>query len=766
MLFDLWTVRRRMPRLILDTTTSDKNPGAKSRSGSLGSDPSTSAEDAASAGFTSSLDNISSSCVERALDIAGMFQRLFIITVSASLFVVTLVIVAALAFFVGIVTRLVLVGMMGANAPHPTQVVTDLVATTVGLLPTPVILGGKEVPPTKYTSRTFWQGGALTSQTVHIDRAGSTSYDGGEDDAANEVAAQHDDGDMHLPSGQHLLVDIKHVDPDFLFSEERLASAMIELVNEFRLTLLSYHCHSLVPMGVSCAGVLLESNVAFHTWPKHGVITIDLFTCGAGLLMPVIPTIRRLFGLPVLDSPLPLEPLMKWSHKLRGFREDISPGDNPHENPLEQDFGLDNLANHDIASKHPLLSKRTALQYVDMFEWHNPSKLNPESYEYLPETTSKLDEGIYLDGVQQRSLYGEAAHHEALVHPGMLAHPNPKRVAIIGGGKGATLREVLKHKTVESVTMVKIDEELVKMCREHLPEWSDCSDMEGSETDSCFDDSRAFVEFFDAFGWFIECFGKEDIKEGKFDVIIMDALDPDKFIAIVGSLYKDDVFINALYNGLSDGGVFVAHLGDTDKLNDTAAGVGPGKDKKNMGHSHLGSPWAYLVCFKDYKSRARWYKAVPELAIEIHQRLNERKSGRSTLVYFDAPTMMGYQLPSKAQETAQCRREDKQEECYEPLMDPEFVNVPVSHLKVEKSSIGEFGGRGLFAAQDISKNAILAVDGSIKSFHVLPCSVSVLENLKELVQESNLPFVESKASRFYNFMEGNYVNCLLLELIL
>ena len=127
---------------------------------------------------------------------------------------------------------------------------------------------------------------------------------------------------------------------------------------------------------------------------------------------------------------------------------------------------------------------------------------------------------------------------------------------------------------------------------------------------------------------------------------------------------------------------------------------------------------------------------------------------------------MGYQLPSKAQETAQCRREDKQEECYEPLMDPEFVNVPVSHLKVEKSSIGEFGGRGLFAAQDISKNAILAVDGSIKSFHVLPCSVSVLENLKELVQESNLPFVESKASRFYNFMEGNYVNCLLLELIL
>ena len=299
--------------------------------------------------------------------------------------------------------------------------------------------------------------------------------------------------------------------------------------------------------------------VAFHTWPKDGVITMDLFTCGAGLLIPVLPTIRRLFGLPVLDAPSTLEPLMQWSHKLRGFREDFSPGYNPHENPLEHDFALDLLASHEFASKNPLLSERTAFQHVDIFEWHDPSKRDPESYEHHPDTTFKLDKALYLDGVQQSSLYGEAAYHEALVHPGMFAHPNPKRVAIIGGGEGATLREVLKHKTVESVTMVEIDEELVKMCREHMPEWSDCSDMEGSDADSCFENSRALVEFIDAFGWFIESFGKEDIKEGKFDVIIMDALDPDKFVAIVGSLYKDDTFINALYNGLSDDGVVSVH---------------------------------------------------------------------------------------------------------------------------------------------------------------------------------------------------------------
>ena len=53
--------------------------------------------------------------------------------------------------------------------------------------------------------------------------------------------------------------------------------------------------------------------------------------------------------------------------------------------------------------------------------------------------------------------------HEALVHPSMLSHTNPKRVLIIGGGEGATLREVLKYKSVEEVVMVDIDEELVNI---------------------------------------------------------------------------------------------------------------------------------------------------------------------------------------------------------------------------------------------------------------------------------------------------------------
>jgi S-adenosylmethionine decarboxylase proenzyme len=115
---------------------------------------------------------------------------------------------------------------------------------------------------------------------------------------------------------------MKDLSFSFLNSEERLARAMVEVVNQASLTLLSYHCHTLVPSGVSCVGVLLESHVSFHTWPEAGVITLDLFTCGSNSLLPVVPIIERLFGVPADNKK---KPFIIWSHKLRGFRKERGP---------------------------------------------------------------------------------------------------------------------------------------------------------------------------------------------------------------------------------------------------------------------------------------------------------------------------------------------------------------------------------------------------------------------------------------------------------
>ena len=133
------------------------------------------------------------------------------------------------------------------------------------------------------------------------------------------------------------------------------------------------------------------------------------------------------------------------------------------------------------------------------------------------------DRVLFLDGVEQSSRYGNAAYHESLVQPALFTHKNPKRVAIIGGGECATLREVLKHSTVEKVVMIEIDQVMMDTARSFLQEWNDCSDLEGSNG-NCIDDPRAEIYAEDAFKWFADRYSNPDSGEEPFDVIIMDAL--------------------------------------------------------------------------------------------------------------------------------------------------------------------------------------------------------------------------------------------------
>ncbi len=78
---------------------------------------------------------------------------------------------------------------------------------------------------------------------------------------------------------------------------------------------------------------------------------------------------------------------------------------------------------------------------------------------------------LLLDSTIQSAEADEYLYHEALVQPAMITHPNPQRVLVIGGGEGATQREVLKHPSVKTVVMVDLDEELVEFCQEKLPSW-------------------------------------------------------------------------------------------------------------------------------------------------------------------------------------------------------------------------------------------------------------------------------------------------------
>lgn len=432
--------------------------------------------------------------------------------------------------------------------------------------------------------------------------------------ATNDYSHNSDDDGLHLPAGQHLLVDIKDVDAMFLNSEERLARAMISLIDESKLTLLSYHCHSLVPIGVSCVGVLLESHISFHTWPLEGVITLDLFTCGGTPLILVLPSIERLFAVPRVggkneeedssdssdgDEEEPegessVQPSMLWAHKLRGFREGFAPNYRRESNPLDQHLGRFVLGKLDFDVKRPLLSTKTDFQSVDVYELLYPrfrdvnsyrqSLSQDGSYESLHPELFAPDRVLFLDGVIQSTLYGDAPYHESIVHPAMMAHDHPERVAIIGGGEGATLREALKHSSVKKAVMIEIDKEIVQLSKEYLPEWCDCSDIVGS-ADWCLDDQRVEARFEDAMGYFADHFGngmeegggekKNEEKATPFDIIIMDALDPNIDVEFAMDLYHSDRFIEALYSGLTESGILAVQIGETPGLTYPADEMGP-----------------------------------------------------------------------------------------------------------------------------------------------------------------------------------------------
>lgn len=147
-----------------------------------------------------------------------------------------------------------------------------------------------------------------------------------------------------------------------------------------------------------------------------------------------------------------------------------------------------------------------------------------------------LGKCLLIDGVIQSTTYDEYIYHEALVHPVMLTVKDPKNVLIIGGGEGATIREVLKH-DVKNVTVIDIDEELVNACKEHLKEMH-----QGS-----FYDKRVELIFGD---------GLQFLNESKmtYDVIILDLTDPTEDTSQL--LYTQE-FYSLIRDRLSNNGAMV-----------------------------------------------------------------------------------------------------------------------------------------------------------------------------------------------------------------
>ncbi|MGB9715721.1 MAG: polyamine aminopropyltransferase [Thermodesulfovibrionales bacterium] len=145
---------------------------------------------------------------------------------------------------------------------------------------------------------------------------------------------------------------------------------------------------------------------------------------------------------------------------------------------------------------------------------------------------------LILDDVVQLTERDEFFYHEMLVHVVMFAHPGPRKIIVIGGGDGGAVREVLKHKSVEKVYFVEIDEEVINVSKRYFPTVA-CS----------IEDPRVEIKIMDG-AEFIMKRGQSDI-----DAVIIDSTD---IIGFARSLFTPD-FFESVKNCLTDKGMFVTH---------------------------------------------------------------------------------------------------------------------------------------------------------------------------------------------------------------
>ena len=144
-----------------------------------------------------------------------------------------------------------------------------------------------------------------------------------------------------------------------------------------------------------------------------------------------------------------------------------------------------------IKEKQVLFSRQSKYQKVEILD-----------------SDSTLGRFLTLDGLMMCSEGDEYYYHEMMAHIPMMHHKAPETVLVIGGGDGGTIREVLKHKTVERVVLCEIDEVVVEACKKYLPDIA--VELDNPKVEIKIQDAIEFIKD----------------KENLYDIILIDSTDP------------------------------------------------------------------------------------------------------------------------------------------------------------------------------------------------------------------------------------------------
>ena len=149
--------------------------------------------------------------------------------------------------------------------------------------------------------------------------------------------------------------------------------------------------------------------------------------------------------------------------------------------------------------------------------------------------TYKFGRVMVLDDIVMLTEKDEFIYHEMIVHPAFSVHPDIKKVLIIGGGDGGTLRETLRHKEIESCELVDIDDLVLKTAPIYIP-----------FTGKSLQDPKARVMAADGIEYMKN-------KNNEYDLIIVDSTDP---ISVGEGLFTREFYLNC-FRALKEDGILV-----------------------------------------------------------------------------------------------------------------------------------------------------------------------------------------------------------------
>ena len=170
-----------------------------------------------------------------------------------------------------------------------------------------------------------------------------------------------------------------------------------------------------------------------------------------------------------------------------------------------------------IRVNRQLHSEQSEFQRIDIFE------------------SGEFGRFLTLDGLMMLTEKDEFIYHEMITHVAMASNPAVKSVLVIGAGDGGTVRELTKYNTIERIDMVEIDERVVDVCREYLPQTA-CK-LDDSRVKLYFEDGLKFVR----------------TKENCYDLIIVDSTDP---FGPGEGLFTSEFYGNC-FNALTENGILV-----------------------------------------------------------------------------------------------------------------------------------------------------------------------------------------------------------------